>query len=92
MTALVEATPPTPAALAVDAAGAIREIFPGCWSLRTWRRMDSSGQIPSGFAVLGRKLWRTADLRRGSEWGFLSRREYETRVRAEGVAHARNKK
>ncbi len=86
-----EVTPPTPTALAVDAAGAIRDIFPGCWSLRTWRRMDSSGQIPRGFAVSGRKLWRTADLRRWSEWGFPSRQDFEARVKAEGGDNERPK-
>ena len=83
MTATI--TPPTTmTALAVDAAGAIRDVFPGCWSLRTWRRMDSSGAIPQGFTVSGRKLWRTADLRLWADWGFPNRQDFAARVKAEG--------
>ena len=82
MTTTIDQPPTRTTALAVDAAGAIRDVFPQCWSLRTWRRMDSSGAIPSGFKVSGRKLWRTADLKLWSSWGFPNRRDFEAQRKA----------
>ncbi len=79
---MLDPIPTAPTALAVDAVAVLRDVFPGCWGLRTWRRMDSAGQIPRGFTVSGRKLWRTADLRLWAEWGFPDRQEFDARVRA----------
>ena len=50
-------------------------------SIRTVRRLASSGKIPSGFKVGGRKLWRISDLQLWSEWGFPCRGEFQNRLR-----------
>lgn len=72
----------TPAtAIAVDAETVVSDFFPDL-SLRTWRRLDSSGKLPAGFMIGGRKLWRTADLRLWSETGFPDRQEF-SRLREE---------
>lgn len=74
-------TPPTgPAvpALAVDAKRIVAEVFPDL-SLRTWRRLDSSGRCPRGLSLGGRKLWRVTDLERWAAMGFPSRDEFEKR-------------
>jgi len=69
--------------LATDAAGIVASIFPA-FSLRTWRRMDSSGRCPRGFKVGGRKLWRLADLQQWATLGFPDRQEFDERVRTDG--------
>ena len=58
-------------------------------SLRTWRRMDSAGQCPSGFNVGGRKVWRLSDLKLWEEWGFPDRQDFNARLRAESPARGR---
>ena len=55
-------------------------IFPV--SLRTWRRMDSSGACPRGFKVGGCKMWRTADLEQWVSEGFPNRSTFEAKLRA----------
>ncbi len=51
------------------------------FAVRTLRRMDTSGRLPLGFKVGGRKLWRLSDLQLWSEWGFPDRAEFEARMR-----------
>ena len=75
--------------LAVDARGVIGSIFPGCFSLRTWRSMDAGGKTPAGFKVGGRKLWRMRDLERWAEWGFCDRAEFQARLKAESNGNIR---
>ena len=60
--------------IAVDVKG-ITKLFPV--SVRSWRRLDSSGKIPRGFMLGGHKLWRIADLEQWAALGFPSREEYE---------------
>ena len=67
--------------IAVDAARIVDQVFPDI-SLRTWRRMDSAGQCPSGFTVGGRKLWRLADLEQWASFGFPPLAEFEARKQA----------
>jgi hypothetical protein len=67
---------PTSAALAVDAERIVTEVLPDL-SLRTWRRMDSSGKCPRGFKLLARKLWRIEDLRQWANLGFPDRMQFE---------------
>ena len=52
-------------------------------SLRTWRRMDSSGKCPRGFVCGGRKVWRLSDLKLWVSRGFPDRRTFEVRLRTE---------
>lgn len=75
--------------IAVDARGVVGRVFPGCFALRTWRSMDSSGKAPTGFKVGGRKLWRIADLERWAEWGFCDRAEFQTRLKDESNGRSR---
>jgi len=75
--------------LAVDAADIVASVLPA-FSLRTWRRMDSSGRCPRGFKIGGRKLWRLADLQRWVALGFPDRREFDERVRADAIESRRN--
>ncbi len=46
-------------------------------SLRTWRRWDSAGKCPRGFAIGGRKLWRLCDLELWASLGFPKRKQFE---------------
>ncbi len=55
------------------------------FSVRTLRRMDSSGKMPRGFKIGGRKVWRVDDLRLWTAWGFPSRTEFEARQRNENL-------
>ena len=52
-------------------------------SIRSWRRHDSSGRIPRGFKIVGRKVWRVSDLERWAQWEFPSRAEFEKRLAVE---------
>lgn len=67
--------------LGVGARTIVKTIFPD-YSLRSWRRLDSSGGCPRGFRVRGRKFWRMSDLRLWAVLGFPDRREFEARLRA----------
>ncbi len=60
--------------LAVDAKAAAK-LFG--LAERTWRRFDSSGRVPQGFKLGGRKLWRMSDLRLWAAQGFPDRSEFE---------------
>ena len=71
---------PTVAPVTVDARG-VAVMF--SLSVRTVRRLDSSGKIPPGFKIGGRKLWRLRDLRLWSERGFPARREFQDYLRTE---------
>jgi len=53
------------------------------FSLRTWRRMDASAQMPPGHTVNGRKVWRLRDLELWCAWGFPHRGEFLQRLAAE---------
>ena len=66
--------------VAVDARG-VAAMF--SISIRTVRRLDSSGKIPLGFKLGSRKLWRLRDLRLWSERGFPCRSEFQEYVRTE---------
>ena len=70
------------APIAVDAKRIVAEIFHDL-SLRTWRRMDTSGKCPLGLACGGRQLWRVADLELWARWGFPDRKEHEARLAEE---------
>ena len=67
-----------PEPLAVDVRQMARMVPFG---VRTLRRMDASGRIPSGFKVGGRKLWRVSDLTLWASWGFPERTEFECKVK-----------
>ncbi len=69
-------------AVAVDAQGIVDRVFPGCFSLRTWRTYDAGGRCPRGFRVGGRKVWRIDDLRAWAEMGFPGRQDFEAHRRA----------
>jgi len=68
--------------IALDAAGIVSDVFPSI-SLRTWRRLDSSGRCPRGFRIGGRKVWRVEDLRRWAGVGFPDRQTFDARARVE---------
>lgn len=71
------------APIAIDAERVVTVLFPDL-SLRTWRRIDSSGKCPRAFSVGGRKLWRTSDLQSWAAWGFPNRAEFEATLKPEG--------
>ncbi|MCZ6653576.1 MAG: hypothetical protein O7D91_11180 [Planctomycetota bacterium] len=64
-------------ALAVDVRG-MSKLVP--FSVRTLRRMDSSGKIPRGHRVGGKKLWKLNDLKLWATLGFPDREEFEARM------------
>lgn len=66
--------------VAVDARG-VATMF--SLSIRTVRRLDSSGRLPSGFKIGGRKLWRIRDLQLWSDWGFPCRGAFQDCLRTE---------
>ena len=74
----MDATIQQPEPLAVDVRQ-MSKLVP--FAVRTLRRMDSGGKLPRGFKVGGRKLFRVADLRLWSEWGFPDRAEFELRLK-----------
>ena len=72
------------APLVLDAKGITAPNGPlPTFSLRTWRRMDSSAQIPPGHKVKGRKVWRMSDLELWVAWGFPHRAEFLRRLSAD---------
>ena len=81
---------PLPSASGQLAVGARAAAWLFELSLRTWRRFDSSGRIPRGHKLGGRKLWRASDLHLWSEWGFPDRAEFERRLKAESKEGAKN--
>ncbi len=74
MTTSNSATECLPTKLAVDAKAAAAAVSV---SLRTWRRWDSAGKCPKGFAIGARKLWRICDLELWASLGFPKRKECE---------------
>ena len=71
------------APIAVDARGVVGRVFPGCFALRSWRSMDSSGKCPAGFFLGARKVWRLSDLKLWAAWEFCDRTEFQARLTAE---------
>ena len=58
-------------------------------SVRSWRRHDSSGRIPRGFKIGGRKVWRVSDLERWARWEFPDRARFEKRLAIEASEKGR---
>jgi hypothetical protein len=46
-------------------------------SLRTWRRLDASGDCPAGHRLGGRRLWLVSILEEWAALGFPDRRTFE---------------
>ncbi len=58
-------------------------------SIKTWGRHDSSGRIPRGFKIVGRKVWRVSDLERWARWEFPDRARFEKRLAVEASEKGR---
>jgi hypothetical protein len=63
--------------IGLDARG-VSKIFP--FSIRTWRRMDSSGKCPRGYRVGQKKIWNYSTLKMWAELGYPTRADFENRA------------
>lgn len=65
-------SPVVPVAVSARRAAAMFDL-----SLRTWRRLDSAGDCPTGQRLGGRKLWLVSVLEAWANAGFPDRRTFE---------------